>query len=490
MKDGILKYCNIFTQKSIAKTARIVENHLAKTALSCIMVLGGGSVFRRKVTGQLMIWKEKYVHSYAAMLEGARRVGKSTIAENFAKRHFRSYIKVDFANVSGEILEIFQDIANLDLFFLRLQAATHVTLYRNESVIIFDEIQRAPLVRQAIKYLVADGRYAYIETGSLLSIKKNVRNIVIPSEEYKIPVYPMDYEEFLWASQSEQYSLLRALYQTGEAVGNQFNDQLMRDLRIYMAVGGMPQAVEAYVSGRNFEEIDFVKRQILNLYHDDFYKIDSSGRISMIYDAIPSQLALNRKRFILSSALNKRTTSKDFELFSDLLSSRTVLPCFHVSQPTISLSQTKELDTYKMYLADTGLFVTMLFGNESGIHREIYSKLLSNKIDANLGYLYENLCAQMIRAGGYDLYYHTWQKENSTHCYEVDFLLPSKLKLVPLEVKSSSIKPHPSISTFMEKYSSLTGTAYLLSQKDVSHEGMLKMRPFYMLPFILEDSKS
>ncbi len=446
-------------------------------------------MFRRKATAQLEIWKERYSHSYAAMLEGARRVGKSTIAEDFAKNHFRSYIKVDFANVPKNILEVFDDIANLDLFFLRLQAATHVTLYPGESVLVFDEIQRVPLVRQAIKYLVADGRYFYIETGSLLSIKKNVKDIVIPSEEFKIPVYPMDYEEFLWATGSEQqYHLLRGLYQKGNAVGNQLNQQLMRDFRIYMAVGGMPQAVEGYVNRRNFEEIDFIKQQILNLYRDDFYKIDSSGRISMIYEAIPGQLALGKKRFILSSALNKRTTTRDLELFSDLLSSRTVLPCFHVSQPSVTLSQTKELDTYKMYLADTGLFVSMLFRDEAGTHREIYSKLLSDKLSANLGYLYENMSAQMIQSAGLNLYYHTWQKRDSSHSYEIDFMFSAKGKVIPLEIKSSSTRNHDSLSVFLEKYSSLISKAYLISQKDVSHFERIMMKPLYMLPFILEDS--
>lgn len=271
-------------------------------------------MFKRKVYDELINWKEKYSGKYAAMLEGARRVGKSTIAEEFAKNNYRSYIKVDFANIKKDVLEVFEDIASLDIFFLKLQSATGIKLYKGESVIIFDEIQRAPLVRQAIKYLVADGRYSYIETGSLISIKQNVADIVIPSEEHFIEVYPMDYEEFLWATENDTYSVLKELYNTNKPVGDKLNNKLMRDFRIYMAVGGMPQAVEAYVNGNNLEEIDMVKRSILKLYEEDFYKIDPSGRLSKMYNAIPGQLSKNKKRYVISSATGKRTTDKDKEI--------------------------------------------------------------------------------------------------------------------------------------------------------------------------------
>ena len=209
-------------------------------------------MFRRKVLDELKVWKDKMAPKYAALLEGARRVGKSTVAEEFAKSNYRSYIKVDFANIEKNVLDVFKDIANLNLFFIRLQTVTGITLYMRDSVIIFDEIQLNPIVRQAIKYLVADGRYDYIETGSLISIKKNVKNIVIPSEEYKIPVFPMDYEEFLWATGNNTYDVLRELYQSDDEVGNGPNRKLMQDFRVYMAVGGMPQAVQAYVDGKNF----------------------------------------------------------------------------------------------------------------------------------------------------------------------------------------------------------------------------------------------
>lgn len=444
-------------------------------------------MFKRKVYDALAEWKEKYSPRYAAMLEGARRVGKSTVAEEFARNNFKSYIKVDFANVKKNILEVFDDIASLDIFFLRLQAATGITLYPGESVIIFDEIQKAPLVRQAIKYLVADGRYCYIETGSLISIKENVSDIVIPSEEYFIQVYPMDYEEFLWAVGTDTYNVLRELYKTNKAVGEQLNRKLMRDFRIYMAVGGMPQAVEAYINQNNFEDIDRVKRGILKLYEEDFYKIDDSGRLSKMYNSIPGQLAANKNRYVISSATRKRTTTKDKEIFSQLLDSKTALISYNVMDPSVSLSATADDEAYKLYLSDTGLFTTMLFNSADKSYTEIYSKLLGDKLDVNLGYLYENVAAQIIASAGHRLFYHTWKKQDDVHYYEVDFLIASKAKLVPIEIKSSNVNTHKSISVFSDKYSKKVYKQYLFSQKDVGHKNQILFKPIYMLPFVLEE---
>ena len=446
-------------------------------------------MFKRKAYDKLKIWKEKYAPKYAVLLEGARRVGKSTIAEEFAKENYRSYIKVDFANISKELLSVFDDIATLDVFFLRLQTVTNITLYPRDSVIIFDEIQRQPLVRQAIKYLVADGRYDYIETGSLISIKKNVKDIVIPSEEHKISIYPMDYEEFMWAIGNDTYNRIRELYKLNIAVGNEVNRKLMRDFRIYMAVGGMPQAVEAYVNGENFTEIDRIKREIINLYIDDFKKIDSSGLIGKMYETIPSQLATNKKKYVISSATGKRTTEKDKERFYDLLDSKTVIPCFNTTKPTIALSQTKDIETYKLYLSDIGLFTTMIFKSSSAADENIYSKLLSDKLPADLGYMYENAAAQIIATTDSELYYHTWRKENSTHSYEIDFLVTKQTKIVPMEIKSSATKKHDSIDNFCNKYSKYIAESYLFSQKDVGKDKELKLKPIYMLPLVLEDFK-
>ena len=444
-------------------------------------------MFRRKVIEELADWKNNYAPKYAALLEGARRVGKSTVAEEFAKLNYRSYIKVDFANITQELLDVFKDIANHKMFFLRLQTVTGVTLYPRESVIIFDEIQRQPLVRQAIKYLVADGTYDYIETGSLISIKKNVKDIVIPSEEHKIPVYPMDYEEFMWAIGNDTYPLLRDFYKMKSEVGNGTNRKLMRDFRIYMAVGGMPQAVEAYVDGKNFSEIDRIKREIIDLYIDDFKKIDSSGLIGKMYESIPSQLATNKKKYMISRATGKRKTKKDVERMADLLDSKTVIACYNTYNPSITLAQSRDDDTFKLYLSDIGLFTTLIFKASPKTDESIYSKLLGDKLSADLGYLYENAVAQMITSTGRAAYYHTWEKENSTHNYEVDFLLQDKTKLLPLEVKSSATKKHESIDAFRMKYSKYVSKAILLSQKDVGKDNDLNLMPIYMLPFIMEE---
>ena len=444
-------------------------------------------MFRRKALEKLKCWKEKKAPKYSVLLEGARRVGKSTIAEEFAKQEYRSYIKIDFANITQNILDVFDDIANLDIFFLRLQTAAGVTLYKRESVIIFDEIQLMPKVRQAIKYLVADGRYDYIETGSLISIKKNVKDIVLPSEEMKIQIYPMDYEEFMWAIGNDTYNVLRDLYKQGKPVGNSLNRKLMRDFRIYMAVGGMPQAVEAYMEGKNFSEIDEVKREIINLYKDDFFKIDDTGLIGRMYDSVPTQLATDKRSYVISAATGKKKIDKDLERLHDMLDSKTVLPCYNVRNPSVALPQTRDDDMFKIYLADTGLFTTMIFRSSGKTDENIYTKLLSDSLPADLGYLYENSVAQMIAGSDIDLYYHTWEKENSSHYYEVDFLLASKTKIVPIEVKSSGIGKHESIVEFRKKYSKHVAKEIMLSQKDIGNKEMLKLYPIYMLPFIIEE---
>ena len=443
-------------------------------------------IFKRKAIQQLKRWKEKYDGKYAALLDGARRVGKSTIAEEFAKSEYLSYIKIDFANISDDLLKVFSSISKLDVFFFQLQAVTGITLHNRKSAIIFDEIQLQPKVRQAIKYLVADGRYDYIETGSLLSIKKNVTGIVIPSEEYRIPVYPMDYEEFSWAVGKDNYALLREAFLAGRPLGQAVNRALMYDYRIYMMVGGMPQAVEAYIEKQSPQEIDVVKRMIINLYEEDFFKIDPSGRISMMYNSIPTQLASNSRRYSIGLAINKKRRSSDYELLSDLISSRTVLPCFNCLEPSVSLLQGKDLDKFKLYLADTGLFVSLLLKTGSVTDTRLYAKLLSDKLPANLGYLYENTVAQAIASSGRDLFYMTWPKENSTHAYEIDFLITKGAKTVPIEVKSSRTKEHASIDAFVSKYSSVVTSPYILSQKDIGRDGQIALCPVYLAPFIFE----
>ena len=439
--------------------------------------------FKRKAYNKLLEWKNLYSDKYAVLLEGARRVGKSTIAENFAKNEYKSYILIDFSKTTSNILECFDDIGNLNIFFLRLQAETGITLYEHESLIIFDEVQLFPKARQAIKHLVFDGRYNYLETGSLISIKKNVKDILIPSEEMRIQVYPMDYEEFCDATGSN-YELLHEIYNCGTAIGQATNRKLMRDLRIYMAVGGMPQAVEAYVDGKNFSEIDMVKRQIVSLYEEDFKKIDDSGRISALYHSIPAQLAKDTRKYRITTAIGKKNNTKAEELLYELIDSKTVLPCYNSTNPRVSLTNTKDFNSYKLYLSDTGLFVTLLFIDRPVTENDIYAKLLSDKLPANLGYLYENLVAQMIAASGRELFYHTWEKNGSAHYYEVDFLISEGSKINAFEIKSSGTGKHESIKEFSKKYSQNVNKVYLISQKDVGREENLLLKPFYFIPFL------
>lgn len=441
--------------------------------------------FYRKVYDKLLEWKKLYSDRYAVLLEGARRVGKSTIAESFAKNEYKSYILIDFSKTTNKILECFDDIGNLNIFFLRLQAETGTTLYEHDSLIIFDEVQLFPKARQAIKHLVADGRYSYLETGSLISIKKNVKDILIPSEEMKIQVYPMDYEEFSDAT-GNNYGLLKQIYDSASPIGQATNRKLMRDLRIYMAVGGMPQAVEAFVDGKNFSEIDMVKRQIITLYEEDFKKIDASGRLSAMYHSIPAQLAKDTKKYHMASAIGKTSTAKTEELLYELIDSKTVLPCFNTTNPNVSLADTKDFDSYKLYVSDTGLFVTMMFMDRAVTENDVYAKLLSDNLPANLGYLYENLIAQMIVSTGRELYYHTWEKKDSTHYYEVDFLISDKSNINAFEIKSSGLGKHESINEFCVKYSKNVNKAYLISQKDVGKDGSLLLKPFYLVPFIVQ----
>lgn len=441
--------------------------------------------FWRKAYGQLLDWKNNYADKYGVLLEGARRVGKSTVAEHFAKEEYKSYILIDFSKTSKEVLDCFDDISNLNIFFLRLQTVTGIELYKHESVIIFDEVQLFPKARQAIKHLAKDGRYHYIETGSLISIKKNVKDILIPSEEMKIQVYPMDFEEFCKAT-GASYNLLRELYKLQKSIGQSTNRKLMKDLRLYMAVGGMPQAVEAFVDGQSFASIDQIKRQIINLYEDDFNKIDSSGKLSAMYHSIPAQLSKDTKRYRISAALGRRQAGTDENRLYDLIDSKTVLISYNTTDPRVSLSLTKDFDSYKLYVADIGLFVTLIFFDRPVVENELYTKLMADKLPANLGYLYENMVAQMIAASGRELYYHTWEKEGSTHYYEIDFLISNGTKVSPIEVKSSGTGKHESLNAFTKKFSKNVGKTYIISQKDIGCENELNYMPVYMTPFICE----
>jgi len=346
-------------------------------------------------------------------------------------------------------------------------------------------VQLFPKARQAIKYLVADGRYHYIETGSLISIRKNVKDILIPSEEMKLPVYPMDYEEFKWALGDETYQLLGDFLQKKTSAG-QINRSLMRDFRIYMAVGGMPQAVEAYVEKKSFAQIDAVKREIIRLYEDDFRKIDASGKISQMYHSVPAQLSKNTKRYVISQATGRKKLNSDERLLYELIDSKTVLISYNCSNPTSSLPASRDLSSYKLYLADTGLFITLLYIDQPEGDNKIYEKMLADKLPANLGYLYENAVAQIIAAHGRELFYHTWEKPDSSHYYEIDFLLSHRHKIIPIEIKSSTIKAHASLTEFKRKYGKHMEEGLIVSQKDLQDIDGFQNLPVYLFSHFLE----
>ena len=443
------------------------------------------SVFKRKIYDEILEWKENKSEKYALLIKGARRVGKSTIAEEFARKEFKTYILIDFAHTSKAIIELFDDTYDLDFFFLQLQQLSGVRLYENESVIIFDEVQLHPKARQAIKYLVADGRYKYIETGSLLSIKKNTKDILIPSEEHKISMYPMDFEEFLWAIGDEiTAETIKHLLQSKKPAGNAMHRNLMRIFRLYMLIGGMPQAIETYIDKNNLQLVDEAKREIVDLYEEDFVKIDGSGLAGDIYDAIPANLSGNASRYILSSAREGIRSEQVRELIPDMLSSYTVNIAYHANNPSVGMALEKDAGRYKLFTSDVGLFVTLAFKDKKYTENLIYNKLLSDKLDANLGYVYENAVAQMLTANGNNLFYYTMESDTSNHLYEIDFLLSRGDKICPLEVKSGNYRAHKSLDVFCDKFSSRIREKYVVHTKDYKWENGINYIPVYMIPFL------
>lgn len=442
-------------------------------------------IFKRKLYNRMLAWKNERKGSTALLVKGARRVGKSTLVEQFAKEQYRSYILVDFAHAPKNVTDLFEDMYDLDFFFMQLQIRYGITLHQRESVIIFDEVQLQPLARQAIKYLVKDGRYDYIETGSLLTIKKNVQNIVIPSEETRLTLFPLDYEEFRWAMEDDMScSFIRMNLEKVHPLGDVAHRKLMRDFRLYLLVGGMPQSVNAYIESKNLSKVDTVKREILELYEDDFRKIDKSGNISLLFDSIPAQLSKNATRYVASSVIERTTKMKMSEYISELSESMTVNIAYHANDPSVGLSLHKDPERYKLFVADTGLFVTLAFKDKDFTENIIYEKMLSDKLSADLGYIYENAIAQMLKTSGNELFYYTFKRETSNHPYEIDFLISKKNKICPIEVKSSGYKSHVSLDAFCEKYPDRIFDRYLLYTKDVDKEQALKCLPVYMTPFL------
>ena len=372
-------------------------------------------IFKRKIYDRMLQWKQERDGKTALLVKGARRVGKSTIVEEFARQEYETYMLIDFSRASEEVKSLFNDLMDLDYIFLRLQAICNVILEERRSVIIFDEVQKCPLARQAIKQLVKDHRYDYIETGSLISIRKNTEGIIIPSEETRIDMFPMDYEEFRWAlGDKATVPLFRQFFDKQMPLGQAFRKS-MRDFRLYMLVGGMPQAVNEYLDTNNLSKVDTVKREIIDLYFDDFLKIDPSGRASQLFQAIPSELSKNASRYQVSSVLSDSERKNLSEVLKAMKDSMVVNFSYHSNDPNVGFSLNSDKDQYKMFVGDTGLFITLAFWDKDVTENIIYQKLLSDKLSANLGYVYENIVAQMLTATGNKLFYHTWPMENSNH---------------------------------------------------------------------------
>ena len=440
-------------------------------------------IFKRKLYDRLLKWKTERQGRTAILVEGARRVGKSTLVEQFAKHEYESYILIDFNRAPKKIMNLFEDLTDLNTIFLFLQQHYQVILKPRKSLIIFDEVQKCPRARQAIKYLVEDGRYDYIETGSLISIKKNTKNITIPSEEERVTMFPMDYEEFRWAlGDHVTVDLLRQFYDNRIALGAAHR-KTMYNFRLYILVGGMPQAVNTYLETNNLSLVDQTKRDIIRLYLDDFQKIDTTGNAERLFLNIPAQLSRNTSRYLSYPVIGEKSENKLAELLQALSESKTTLFSYHCTDPNVGMSLYKDLSRYKIFLADTGLFVTLCFWDKDYMENVLYNKLLANKLEANLGYIFENVIAQMLASAGNQLFYYTFPKDEK-HNFEIDFLLSRGNKLVPIEVKSSGYKTHKSLDAFCEKFSSRVGERILLYTKDYQKDGATTCLPVYMTPML------
>ncbi|MCQ2266070.1 MAG: AAA family ATPase [Bacteroidales bacterium] len=448
---------------------------------------------KRKIYEQLKAWKEKRKGRTALLIEGARRIGKSYIVEQFGRQEYKSYILVDFNNLDDELTDIFvHKLHNLDDFFIRLQLYFDKKLYVRESLIIFDEVQQFPKARAAIKYLVADGRYDYIETGSLISIKKNVADIVIPSEEFPIKMYPMDFEEFLWANGNEMLMpFIKECFEKGKPLEG-LHRKAMDLLRLYIVVGGMPQVVKSYIETKDFEEVDYQKQEILALYRNDIkkYATGAETKASMIFDSIPSQLRNHEQKFRMADLSPKARYREYSDAFFWLGDARIVNICYNTTEPTIGLRMNESRTTLKCYMADTGLLVTHCFSENGNVPIEIYRKLILSKLEVNEGMIIENLVAQMLRASGHELFFYgNSDSKNAENRMEIDFLI-SKSKVTnrhnisPIEVKSSNSYTITSLKKWIGKYSEQLHTPYVLHTSDLKIEDGVTYLPLYMAPLL------
>ena len=449
---------------------------------------------RRKIYTELLKWKEEEAGRTALLIDGVRRVGKSYIVENFAKQEYKSYIIIDFNRVNQEVTELFENYLNdLDLFFMYLSNYYNVKLYERDTLIIFDEVQLFPRARAAIKYLVADGRYDYIETGSLMSIKKNVKDIVIPSEERHLRMYPLDFEEFLWALDNESLmDFIKVFFEKKKPLGAALHRKAMDYFRQYRIVGGMPQAVERYVETKDFERVDRVKRDILELYRADIVK-HAQGyemKVEQIFDDIPAQLQKHDKKFKLSS-LKKEARFRDYEDAIFWLSDAMIVNvCYNSTAPNIGLKLNMDRVTMKCYMADTGLLISHAFDENGIVSEEIYKKLLFDKLEVNKGMIMENIVAQMLVASGHKLYfYNNPSRDDASLRMEIDFLIAkskitSKHNISPIEVKSGGKYTLTSLKKCREKYTEQLDTLYVLHKNDLKVEEGIVYLPLYMTPLL------
>ena len=446
-------------------------------------------MLKRKIYDQLLAWKRNSNGKTALLIDGARRVGKSYIADLFARQEYKSHIIIDFGNAPKDILDLFlNESSDLDLFFAKLGAYYSTTLYKRDSLIVFDEVQQFPRARQLVKYLVADGRYDYLETGSLIRLKKNAENIIIPSEEEHMELFPLDFEEFLWAMGDEaSVPLIRKCFETRKPLGQALHRKITNDFRQYMLVGGMPQSVLAYVDGKNFAASDEAKRHILRLYRDDVSKFAPGyeEKVYAVFDGIPGQLSKKEKKYKLSS-ISKNARFRAYEdSFIWLNEAMVVNACFNATDPNVGLALSADNATQKCYMADTGLLVTQTFMDRSFTDNELYRAILFDKVDINEGMIMENIVAQMLRRNGHKLYFYSRSdSEHRENHMEIDFLITEGKKIAPIEVKSGNYRSHVSLDKFRKKYPRNIGTSYILYPKDVMEKDGIWHLPLYMTMFL------
>ena len=444
---------------------------------------------RRKIYERMIEWKNRSKGTTALLIEGARRIGKSYIVRAFAEREYKSYILIDFNDIDDELLDIFEHyLHNRDEFLLRLSVYFGVKLYERESVIIFDEVQLYPKARAAIKYLVADGRYDYIETGSLVSLRQNVKDIVIPSEEEAMEMYPMDFEEFLWAMEEEMLAdFIRGQFESSLPMGN-LHRKAIDLLRLYMIVGGMPQAVLTYTKTKDFDEVDRTKRTILRLYRNDIskYAWQAETKVTRIFDDIPSQLQKHEKKFRLS-AIQTGGKMRDYkDAFFWLDDAKVVNICYNATEPNVGLRMNMDRTTLKCYMGDTGLLISHSFDDNSLSSSQLYRKLMLGKLEINQGMLVENLVAQMFRAAGHQLFFFSRSdREDAENRMEIDFLIrketvTTRHNIIPVEVKSSNRYTHTSLDKFTKKYSEYVAPPIVLHSNDMMVKNGVTYLPLYM----------